>query len=67
MVLENFFQKSSLKTWLILHSELSFVTILSLLYPSNRDFRSSVLELFAAFDAKICVRDDNFNLFILIK
>ena len=43
------------------------MTIPSFLYPSKRDFKSSVLELFAAFDADNCVLDDNFNLLILIK
>jgi len=57
----------NLKTWLILHSELSFLTIPSFPYPSKRDFKSSVRELFAAFDVSICVLDDNFNLLILIK
>ena len=61
------FSKWNLKTWLILHSELSFLTIPSFPYPSKRDFKSSVRELFAAVDASICVLDDNFNLLILIK
>ena len=61
------FSKLNLKTWLILHSELSFLTIASFPYPSKRDFKSSVRELFAAFDASICALDDNFNLLILIK